>query len=247
MHTEPSLTDKRELLRCDELLVGYRSPLLPPISLTVRQGEFWAVVGRNGSGKSTWFKTVLGLLPSLGGSFTVSPSVAYVAQRRAFDPLYPVTVEQVVAMGTMRGPMGSLPFMGPGSDEVSQALDAVGAGPLRGRTFRSLSEGQKQRVLLARMVVSKATLAFLDEPTAAMDQVAEKASMALLVELRERYGMALMVVSHHLPVALSQADQVLFLDPDHGSVVQGPPELVCEHPDFLRRYGSISSDDEASP
>lgn len=219
--------------------MGYGRPVLPPVSITVRAGEFWAVVGRNGSGKSTWFKTVLGLQPALGGRHEVDPAVAYVAQRRVFDELYPVTVEQVVAMGALRGARGALPGTGPGRAAVDEALAAVSAGELRGRTFRSLSEGQKQRVLLARMVASRARIALLDEPTAAMDSVAEGAALELLGRLRRRYDMALMVVSHHLPVALGQADRVLFLDPDHGAVVQGTPAEVCEHPAFLRRYGPV--------
>ena len=233
------MTEPRELLRCEGLLVGYRQPVLPPVDVSVREGEFWAVVGRNGSGKSTWFKTVLGLHPALGGTHWVDPAVAYVAQRRAFDGLYPVTVEQVVIMGATRGLRGVLPWAGPSKADVTEALEAVDAQDLRRRTFRSLSEGQKQRVLLARMVASKARIALLDEPTAAMDQVAEQAALDLLAQLRARYGMALMVVSHHLTVALAQADRVLFLDPDRGAVVHGPTAEVCADPHFRQRYGSV--------
>ncbi|MFT5681880.1 MAG: zinc transport system ATP-binding protein [Myxococcota bacterium] len=222
-----------ELLRCTDLVVGYgRQPLLPPISLSIGPGEFWAVVGRNGSGKSTWFRTALGLLPAISGTVTHCGSLAYVAQQRAFDPLYPVTVREVVAMGTMRG----WGFLRRGSD-TSEAMEAVGVTALAEQPFRALSEGQKQRVLLARMITSGARLALLDEPTAAMDAVAEREAMALLVRLQKRYAMSVVVVSHHLPVALGYADRVLFLDRDGGTVVCGTPAEVAADDRFRTRYG----------
>ena len=227
------MSKNAELLRCTDLVVGYgRQALLPPISLTIGSGEFWAVVGRNGSGKSTWFRTALGLLPAISGSVTTCEKLAYVAQQRTFDPLYPVTVREVVTMGTSRG----WGFLGRRRD-ISEALEAVGITALAGQPFRALSEGQKQRVLLARMIASGARLALLDEPTAAMDAVAEREAMALLVGLQKRYAMSLVVVSHHLPVALSNADRVLFLDRDGGAVVCGTPAEVSADARFRTRYG----------
>ncbi len=175
---------------------------------------------------------MLGLLPAISGSVTRCDSMAYVAQQRAFDPLYPVTVREVVAMGTMRG----WGFLGR-RKAIGEAMEAVKVTDLADAPFRSLSEGQKQRVLLARMITSGARLALLDEPTAAMDAVAEREAMELLVSLQERYSMSLVVVSHHLPVALGCANRVLFLDRDGDSVVCGTPGEVSADPRFRARYG----------
>jgi len=228
------------LLSVRGLLVGYAGrPLLPPIDLDVRCGEFLAVVGRNGSGKTTLFRTLLGLIPAVGGRFERHAGrVAYVPQRLAFDDLYPVTVADVVAMGTLgpwtRGAMGGRAMR----EATATALEELGAADLAARTFRSLSEGQKQRVLLARVLASGARLVFLDEPTAAMDAVAEAESMALLAHLQERHGMALVVVSHHLAVAFEAASRVLFLDADAAAPVLGTPAEVLRHPAFAARYGA---------
>lgn len=174
------------LYTCDRLEIGYgRAPLLPPISLSVGRGEFWAVVGRNGSGKTTWFRTLLGLQPPVGGAVIHPggpPRATYIPQRQGYDPIYPLTAAQVVAMAVDRGWSFTRPRAG--GDAVRAALAEVGAAELASRTFRSLSEGQKQRVLLARLVAAEADVAFLDEPTAAMDRVAEREALALLDRVR---------------------------------------------------------------
>jgi zinc transport system ATP-binding protein len=232
------------LLRCEGLQVGYAGrAILPPFSLEVTAGQFWAVIGRNGAGKSTFFKTLLGLLPPVGGRLERAPGlkVAYIAQRMAFDDLYPVTAREVVAMGRARRLWST-----PGADpKVEQALARLEVAELADRTFRSLSEGQKQRVLLARMVASEAALAVLDEPTAAMDAIAERAAMALIDQLRRELHMAVLVVSHHLDEPRRRADRALFLDPDCERIVEGTTDQVFADPHFHHRYGDEFSPAEA--
>ncbi len=233
------------LLRCERLEVGYAGKaLLPPIDLTVEAGSFLAVVGRNGSGKSTLFRTVLGLLPAVGGAVSWpcgTADRAYVGQRRAFDDLYPLSVGAVVRHGRL-GRGRWLGWRGRGDRPVARrALEALEVAELEGRTFRSLSEGQKQRVLLARLVASEARIAFLDEPTAAMDAVAEAEAMDQLERLRTEFGMAVVVISHHLAAVATRADRVLFLDPDCQEVVSGTAREVFDHELFVHRYGEAHS------
>lgn len=235
------------LLRCEGLQVGYAGrAILPPIDLGVEAGQFLAVVGRNGSGKSTFFRTVLGLLPAVGGRYAWPQGTAcraYVGQRRAFDDLYPLSVGAVVRHGRLRGGRWLGGRRRGDRDAASKALKALDVEPLESRTFRSLSEGQKQRVLLARLVASGARIAFLDEPTAAMDAVAEQEAMDQLERLRAEFGMAIVVVSHHLSAVAARADRVLFLDPDCDSVVHGTAQEVFEHDHFVHRYGAEHSNE----
>jgi zinc transport system ATP-binding protein len=233
-------------IRCEGLVVGYGgNPLLPPVDLEMSCGEFWAVVGRNGSGKSTFFKTLLGLIPPVAGRVEQPRGpirIAYLAQRATFDALYPVSVAQVVEMGTVHGWSFLRPSGGEDRAAARAALEEVGMAEHARRTFRSLSEGQKQRVLFARMIASGAPIALLDEPTVAMDAVAEQEAMELLDRLRRRHHLTVVVVTHYLRVARDMAERLLFVDPDGRNSIVGPPDEVFAHPAFVARYGAMAKE-----
>jgi zinc transport system ATP-binding protein len=118
----------------------------------------------------------------------------------------------------------------------------VGAQDLAERPFRSLSEGQKQRVLFARLVAGEAEVAILDEPTSAMDRVAEREAFELIRKLQASHGLAVLVVSHYLSIVREFADRALLLDADAEQVVVGTPQQVFEHPAFRRRYGDFAAE-----
>jgi zinc transport system ATP-binding protein len=229
------------LLACRNLSIGYGGrPLLPAFDMEIRPGELWAVLGRNGSGKSTWIRTLLGLIAPVSGSVVRSRpdlKLAYLPQRQAFDELYPVLVRDVVAMGAERG----LAVFGlrrrDVADKVLRALSLVQASDLAPRPYRELSAGQKQRVLLARLAAGEPDLAVLDEPTSAMDVVAEREAYELLSRLQRERRVALVIVSHFLGLARRYADRALLLDRDTPGVVAGAAEEVLAHESFRKRYG----------
>jgi zinc transport system ATP-binding protein len=230
------------LLECRNVVVGHRgTALLPPIELAIRPGELWAVIGRNGSGKTTWLRTLLGLLPPVSGAVVPARPLrlSYLPQRQAIDELYPLLSRDVVAMGLARG---RSVFGWPSRDtrpRVARALAQVGAAELAERPFRQLSEGQKQRVLFARVAAAEPDLAVLDEPTSAMDLVAEREAYEVLKRLQRDSRVALVVVSHFLGLAETYADRVLLLDRDTPAVVTGSPREVLVHESFQKRYGSV--------
>lgn len=232
------------LLACQNLQVGYGGhPLLPAINAEIRRGEFWVVIGRNGSGKSTWFKTLLGLVPPVAGQVarpTAGTRLAYFPQAAQLDKLYPARTKDVVAMGLERGRSFITPrFRTP--KIVTEEMANLDISHLAHRPFRQLSEGQKARVLLARLAVSSPDLALLDEPTAAMDVVAERAAFEELDKLRESRNMAVVVVSHYLGIAADFATHAVFFDRDCNSVVVGTPRQVFEHAEFHRAYGDVGT------
>ncbi len=232
------------LIACRGLRIGHGGrALLPPIDLDVGADEFWAVVGRNGSGKSTYMKTLLGLLPAVGGEARRGRDdlrLTYMPQVMSLEPMLPVRVAELVLWGRLRGWNFSRPIP---SVEDRRARDEVLAemevAHLSHRVFRDLSEGQKQRVLFARLLASGAHVAFLDEPTAAMDAVAEREAFLRLRDYGRRHHVTIVVVSHFMGIARECADQVLFLDPDHQAVVHGAPEDVLAAPEYQRRYGTV--------
>ena len=237
------MLDRPALFECQNLRVGIGGrALLPALNLTIRAGEFWAVVGRNGAGKTTWLRTLLGLLPPIAGNVRSASDVrvSYLPQRSGMDDLYPLTAREVVSIGAERG-WSFLGGLGARrrKDKVEQALAEVGAAELAERPFRRLSEGQKQRVLFARLAAADAEVAILDEPTSAMDKVAEKEAFELISALRDKHGLAVLVVSHYLSIVSHFADRAILLDADSQQVVTGAPREVFAHPAFRARYGDF--------
>ncbi len=217
------------LVRCERLVVGHRQPLAPPLDFDVRRGDFVAVLGRNGSGKSTWVKTVLGLLAPLSGRCRRAEGlrVAYVPQTEALAPHLPVRVRDVVAWGRLFGFELARPAFARIDRYVCQwALEQMGVAELADRSFHELSAGQRQKVALARVLASDADVAFLDEPTAAMDVVSERHAVARIAALAVERKMAVIVVTHAVDLAVRHASGALFFQGEGAEVLRGGPAQV---------------------
>lgn len=205
---------------CRGLAVAYGGrEVLSGVDLAIPRGALLPVVGPNGAGKSTLLKALLGLVPSRGEirrDFGARPP-AYVPQRAALDPLFPLTVRDLVAMGLY-------PELGPwrragadGRARIAAALDRFGIAALAGRRLDELSGGQFQKALLARAVVSRAEALFLDEPTSGLDAASEKELLALLRELNTRDGRTVVWVHHRLDQCAALAAQACFVDGNGGA------------------------------
>jgi zinc transport system ATP-binding protein len=230
------------LISCEDLAVGYgETPMLPAFNLKIYKGSFVSVVGRNGSGKSTWFKTLLGMIPPVSGRVVKHrPHLkwSYVPQTVGIDNVLPMRPKEMVIWGRLSGWNFMRPFSTSYERKLAEdAIDTAGARAFAHRPYRELSEGQKQRALLARVIASQAELVLLDEPTAAMDAVAEKQTMDRLVWLARDRNMAVVVVSHDLELAARHADVLVFLDRETPSIVVGDAQTVfCSHA-FRHQYG----------
>lgn len=231
------------LLRLRSLEAGHAGrAILPPISLDLLPGELWALLGPNGGGKTTLLRTVVGLLPPVGGAVERTPGVAvgYVPQRASIDPAVPNRVIDLVRGGLDR----NLSFLSPLSprrrgDAVAGALAACGVEELTGEPFATLSEGQKQRVLLARALAGDPQVLVLDEPTSAMDRNAERSVLSLLARLRRERELGLIVVGHHVQALLAHATHAALLDKDARLALHGPWHEVAGSEAFVDRFGAL--------
>lgn len=173
------------------LTVSYRQhPALHHISGSFAPGSLTAVVGPNGSGKSTLLKSIVGLLPiEGGGALTVTPPrerIAYLPQVAEIDRSFPIDVRDCVLLGCWgaTGAWGAV--TGALLDRVEAALQAVGLEGFERRSVGSLSSGQLQRVMFARMLVQDAELILLDEPFNAVDAKTTAALLALVQQWHQQ-------------------------------------------------------------
>jgi iron complex transport system ATP-binding protein len=229
------------MLRLDDLSVGYPSAqriVLSGLNIAVEPGDFVCVLGRNGAGKSTLMRTIAGLQsPLTGGTWLDGDEVArlpaaerarriaVVLTERAGGP--GLTVDDVVRMGRQpftdwRGGLSA-------EDRViaEQAMMAAGAEAFSGRLFDDLSDGERQRVMIARAMAQTPRLMVLDEITAFLDLPGRVEVMSLLRRHARAQGAAVLLSSHDLDLSLQLADVVWLLDGDGGLHVGAPSELVA--------------------
>lgn len=240
----PAPADARPVLAVQQLVVGYgTTPILPPVSFTMRAGEIWALFGPNGGGKSTLLRSLLGLQPALSGQVDAYDApIAAVAQRQELDPLVPARTIDVVRTGCDRHRSFLRPWMRASEHaSVDRAVDDTQIRALLHQPFRELSEGQKQRVLIARALASEPKLLTLDEPTSAMDPFHEEAVFRLLEDVAQQRQLAVLVASHHMHILTECAANAVYVDRDMQIVVSGPFHEVAAHPAVIARYGDLMS------
>jgi zinc transport system ATP-binding protein len=190
-------------------------PVLQDVQLDITAGDFVAIIGPNGGGKTTLLRLILGLLVPDTGAIRVfgrrptkaRQRIGYMPQHSHLDPVFPVTVMDVVQMGCLgkRPPWG--PFRAQDRAAAARALEDVELLDLQHRRFASLSGGQRQRVLIARALASEPDLLLLDEPTASLDPQVQDDLYDLLGELNKRMTVAL--VSHDISVVSQYVDKVV--------------------------------------
>jgi zinc/manganese transport system ATP-binding protein len=200
-------------IQFNDLTLGYRRhPAVHHLAGAVARGSLTAIVGANGSGKSTLMKGMVGLLQPMAGSLALAPwaRVAYLPQQSDLDRTFPARVVDLVTLGLWprRGLLGR--HRHEDREAVRQALQAVGLEGFERRALDTLSGGQLQRTLFARVLVQDANLILLDEPFNAIDARTVADLMALI---RRWHGEArtVMVVVHDLDLVREQFPEALLL------------------------------------
>ncbi len=202
-------------IRFGNVTLGYdRHPAVHHLNGDVARGALLAICGPNGAGKSTLLKGIAGLLRPLAGAIVVpglnSREIAYLPQTAEIDRNFPITVVEIVAMGLWRR-CGSFGAMTAGdSAAISAAIGAVDLQGFETRPIASLSGGQLQRMLFARLLVQNASLILLDEPFTAVDSRTVSDLLALVARWHEERRTVL-VVSHDLDLVRGHFPQTLLL------------------------------------
>ncbi len=230
-------------LSVHDLTVSYRSArALESISAVIPSGVLLAIAGPNGGGKSTFIKSVLGLLTPDSGTSSIfnqtlasqRARVAYIPQRLSVDWDFPATVFDVVLMGRYAH-IGWVWWPSQEDKAIAyEALNSVGLSAYADRHISELSGGQQQRVFVARALAQQADLLLLDEPFVGVDMQTEKLIMSILRDLQKQ-GKTVIVVHHDLQTLSDYFDWVFLLNVK--KIALGPIEAVCVPEYMCATYG----------
>lgn len=208
-----------ESISTNKLCIGYGEAVIQrDLTFSLQKGEMVCMLGANGCGKSTLLRTLAGLQPALSGEYTRSDAkhIALVLTERL--SMENTTVHDVVAMG--RYPYTS--FLGGLSTEdeaiIAQALTQVGFADTKvGETmFNAHSDGEKQRILIAKAIAQQTPIILLDEPTAHLDLPHRILILRLLRQLAHEQGKTVLISTHELDLALALSDRILLMTPKKG-------------------------------
>lgn len=240
------------ILRSEGLSVGYRTPVLREVNLDFGRGQFIALLGPNGAGKTTLLRTLSRHLKPLAGQIDVlgrdlntlsalelARLVAVCLTDNAKPPL--LSVDEFVALGRYphTGMMGRLSVHD--AEIVERSLAAVTASGLSGRLVEQLSDGERQKVVLARALAQEPKLMLLDEPTAHLDLKHRIEVMGILRSLCRSHGLTVLASLHDIDVAAKVSDRVLLVQ--NGSIRDyGLPEMVLTSETVAELYGFGDAD-----
>ena len=219
------------------------------VNLSVGQGEFVAVLGPNGVGKSTLIKAALGLIPLAEGTVEVlghSPGavrreIGYLPQRRSFDAGLRIRGVDIVRMG-VDGTRWGVPFLSgrqahrQAEARVAELIELVGASAYARRPIGELSGGEQQRLLIAQALAHDPALLLLDEPLDSLDLTTQASVAALISDICRLQQVTVMIVAHDVNPILSYLDRVIYLA--GGGAVEGSPTDVITTEILTRLYGT---------
>lgn len=230
------------LVNIDDVSFSYGyTPVLSHVSFPVYTGDFIALIGPNGSGKTTLLKIILGLLrPSQGiirifgkpiDEFKSWQKIGYVPQKAThIDPLFPVSVKEVVAMGLLSGKRIPVLSKKDETHQIERALSQVGLEDLKDWRIGKLSGGQQQRVFIARAIVNQPEILFLDEPTTGVDSRTHELFYDMLDNLNKKQRMTIVLVTHEIGIINKHVSQVACLN--QRLVYHGTHSEFCQSEEF---------------
>jgi iron complex transport system ATP-binding protein len=235
-----ALSTQHSALATSDLAIGYpvarHAPkvILNNINVNLKSGELVCLIGPNGAGKSTLMRTLAGMQPPLAGSISLMGNDLHGMTPRELAKHLSIVLTERIDIGVMTAyalvALGRYPYTGwmgklmPEDDTaVRRAIESVGAAELAGRYLHELSDGERQKILIARALAQEPAVLLLDEPTAYLDLPRRAEIISMLKRLARDTGRAILLSTHDLDLALRNADRIWLL-PKGGPLQVGAPE-----------------------
>ena len=241
-----------EVLKTKDLHIGYKDKaILPPINVSLEEGSLIALIGPNGAGKSTLFKTLTAHIKAIGGSIKLMGKELseYSAKEKAMliglvlterpDDMF-LKVYDVVASG--RCPYTN--FFGKIEKEdeniIQESLDIVGINKLKDRYFNTLSDGEKQKVMIAKTLSQNTPIIFMDEPTAFIDYPSKIELFSLMKMLTKERNKTIIFSSHDLELLLRYTDDIWLISKGKQLISAKKDDLIGN--EILKEYFNLKED-----
>lgn len=220
-------------LEINNITIGYEKPLLSQINLSAEKGEVVAIVGLNGSGKSTLLKSIAKILPLHSGNITIEDenvfnfSKSKTSKVIGFSSVQNISVSNISVFDLVT--FGRIPhtsLMGSLNDidkkAVNKAITKTGLAKLSKKEISKISDGQKQRAFIARLIAQETDLMLFDEPTAFLDVGGKYTIISLFKRIAKKTDKVVIFSTHDLKIAIQNADKIwLFID---DKIIEGSPE-----------------------
>lgn len=205
------------LIECKNLSIGYNEKAIcKDISFTVEKGDYVCIIGENGCGKSTLLKTILGLNKSISGKIKFDNNfnknqIGYLPQQSEMQRDFPAVVKEIVMSGFINK-MGFRPFYNKSEKEKGlKLMTQLNIIDYKNKSYKDLSGGQQQKVLLARALCATDELLVLDEPTNGLDMRSIKAFYDIIYRLNQENGITILMVTHNLDKVIDRATKIIYL------------------------------------
>lgn len=230
----------KEIIKLSNVSFGYTNNLvLKDVSMYINRGDFLAIIGANGAAKSTLLKLIVGILKPKKGrveifdrdlkKFKDWKKLGYVSQQAAhINKSFPATVEEVVASGLYKG-FGKYFSRDEKNKAVNEALEALDIGHLSRKLIGELSGGQRQKVFVAKALVNKPEILFLDEPTAGIDAKSQEEFYNILIDLNKNQNITIVIVSHDVGNIFDFAKSIACVRDKNIYIHENIDELTEEH------------------
>ncbi len=252
--------DQTPIIEIRNLSAGYirsgnkSKTVLKDICFEVNSGELVSMAGSNGIGKSTLLKTIAGLLPPLQGRILIKGRPLEDYTRDEIARMLSIVLTGRTPSGNLKTrelvSLGRYPYTGlfgvlNDEDErkVEESMELTGTREYRFQPVHELSDGQMQKVLIARALAQDSGIILLDEPTAHLDLINKMSIMNLLKELSGKTGKAILIATHELDLAIQVSDRLILMKEDKTLATGSPEDLVLNGQiDAFIRHGGITFD-----
>ena len=208
------------IIKIENMSFGYTnsSETLTNINMEINEGEFVAIIGENGSGKSSLIKCILGLNKIQKGKITVNDRIGYLPQLTEIQNSFPATIEEIVLSGTIPDNVLKIFYTKDDRKKAEDVMKKLNLYDMRKKCFDELSGGQRQRVLIARALCSTDKIIILDEPVNSLDSKVVSGIYDILNDLYRNKGITIVMVSHDVERCIKYCSRIIEME--NGKIIK---------------------------